>query len=62
MQRELNPWVDIVEASVPFWWVRTFAGGLIVSGTLCLIYNMWMTAKSDKPYVEEPHYAALGAE
>lgn len=62
MQRELNPWVDIVQASVPFWWVRTFAGGMFVAGLLCLLYNMWMTARSDEPYVEERHYVPLGAE
>ncbi len=55
MQRELNDWMDIVDASVPFWWVRTFAGGLILIGTLCGVYNMWMTARSGSAYVEEKH-------
>ena len=55
MQRELNPWVDMIQASIPFWWVRTFAGGMMVAGVLCLLYNMWMTTRSEERYVEESH-------
>ena len=53
LQRELNPWTDIVAASVPFWWVRTFSGAMILGGLLCLLYNMWMTTGSPRGYVEE---------
>ncbi|MFT4538397.1 MAG: cytochrome c oxidase cbb3-type subunit 1 [Planctomycetota bacterium] len=56
MQKELNPWTDILRSSVPFWWVRTFSGGMMITGTLCALYNMWMTARSDRVYVEEGHY------
>lgn len=62
MQRELNPWTDILEASVPFWWVRTFAGGLMVTGLLCCLYNMWATVRSDRDYEEERHYVPVPAE
>jgi cytochrome c oxidase cbb3-type subunit 1 len=63
MQRDLNPWTDIIAASVPFWWVRTFAGGLMVAALLCLLYNMRMTMRSERPYREEDHLAvAAGAE
>ena len=62
MQRELNPWSDIIQASIPFWWVRTFAGGLIVGGLLCALYNMWMTARDGAEYVEEPHYVPVSAD
>ncbi len=62
MQRELNDWMDIVDASVPFWWVRTFAGGLMLIGVLCTLYNMWMTARSDVAYVEERHLIPAEAE
>ncbi len=55
MQRDLNHWMDIVEASVPFWWVRTFSGGLLLTGLLCSLYNMLMTARRGAPYVEENH-------
>ncbi len=53
MQRELNPWSDIIEASIPFWWVRTFAGGLMVAGLLCMLYNMRATLKSNELYDPE---------
>ncbi len=55
MQRELNDWSDIVSASIPFWWVRTFAGGLMLAGLFCGLYNMWMTARSSVAYEEDRH-------
>lgn len=61
MQKGLNPWSDMVDASVPFWWVRTFSGGLFIAGLMCGLYNMWMTARSREEYVEEEHYIALDA-
>lgn len=63
MQRELAPWSDMVVSSVPFWWVRTFAGGLMLGGLLCNLANMWLTATSGEPYVEENHLVPVdGAE
>ena len=62
MQRELNPWSDIMEASVPFWWVRTFSGGMMIVGLLCMLTNMWMTARSDRVYVEETHFVPATAD
>lgn len=56
MQKDLAPWNDIVVASVPFWWVRTFSGGLMIAGLMCSLYNMWMTARVGRPYVEDEHY------
>jgi cytochrome c oxidase cbb3-type subunit 1 len=53
MQRDLNDWSDILRMSEPFWWVRTFSGGMLVVGLLCGIYNMWMTAKAGAAYEEE---------
>ncbi|MFT5284189.1 MAG: cytochrome c oxidase cbb3-type subunit 1 [Planctomycetota bacterium] len=61
MQRELNHWSDIIEMSVPFWWVRTFSGALLIGGVLCLLYNMYATAKSDVLYVEENHLIPVDA-
>jgi len=63
MQKGLNPWSDMVESSVPFWWVRTFSGGMFVVGLMCGLYNMWMTARSpqEREYVEESHYVPLEA-
>ncbi len=62
MQKSLTPWNDILEMSVPFWWVRTFAGGMFVAGLLCLLYNVWMTARCGEPFVEEDHLVPLSAE
>jgi cytochrome c oxidase cbb3-type subunit I len=62
MQRELNPWSDMVMASIPFWWVRTFSGGMMITGLLCGAYNMYMTARSDREYVEDAHYIAAEAD
>ncbi len=62
MQRELNPWIDLVRASVPFWWVRTFAGGMMIVGAMFGVYNMFMTARSGEAYVEEAHLVPLASE
>ncbi len=60
MQRELNHWSSIIDVSVPFWWVRTFSGGMLIASLLCLLYNMWMTARgpSAQPYASENHVVA----
>ena len=62
MQRELADWMDIIRMSIPFWWVRTFAGGMLISGLLCALYNMWMTLRNTEEYVEERHLVPLEAE
>jgi len=50
MFKNMAPWMRIVDALKPFWWLRTFAGAMIITGVSCFIYNLWMTAKHDKPY------------
>lgn len=62
MQKDLNPWSDIIQASVPFWWVRTFAGGLMLCGLFCLLHNMWATTRSDEEYRPDQHLVPLTAE
>ena len=62
MQRDLNDWSDVIVAEVPFWWVRTFSGALLVCGLLCSLYNMWKTARVDARYEEERYLVAHGAE
>ena len=60
MQKNLNPWTDLLDMSVPFWWVRTVAGGMFISGLLCMLYNMIATATSPgDEYVEEDYLVAL---
>lgn len=39
----LAPFMDSVRYSVPFWFVRTFSGLMIIAGILSLVFNMWMT-------------------
>ncbi|MDX1704993.1 cytochrome-c oxidase, cbb3-type subunit I [Pseudidiomarina sp.] len=44
--------IEGVEASYPFWFIR-FAGGLfIVAGMLLMAYNVWLTIRAGKPTVE----------
>ncbi len=62
MQRDLNPWTDILDASLPFWWVRTFAGGMMLAGLLCWVHNLWMTARGPRVYTEESHWLPQPAE
>jgi len=62
MQKGLNDWSDLVLASVPFWWVRTFAGGMLLTGALCALYNMWMTARAGDAYAEDKHLVAATAD
>ncbi len=57
--RGLAQWEMSVVYSVPFWWVRTFAGTGILIGQLLLFLNMWWTARA----APQPHQtlAAAGA-
>jgi cytochrome c oxidase cbb3-type subunit 1 len=42
--KELAPWEASVTSSVPFWWVRSFAGILITLGVVAFALNMLWTA------------------
>ena len=46
MQKNLSPWLEILAALKPFWWVRTFAGGMILVGQVLFVWNLWMTARA----------------
>jgi len=35
---------------------------MILTGLLCLLYNMWMTARTEGPAVEEDYLVALAAD
>jgi cytochrome c oxidase cbb3-type subunit I len=43
MWRALSPFIDSVAASVPFWWVRTFSGIMILVGETCFLVNLFAT-------------------
>jgi cytochrome c oxidase cbb3-type subunit I len=53
MQKDLNPWEQIIDAQAPFWLFRTVTGALLITGMLCQAYNMLMTAKAGRPFEEE---------
>ncbi len=48
MMRALSPWGEILRALHPFWILRTVAGMAIMAGQICLLVNMWATARSSK--------------
>ena len=50
MAKSLSPWMTIIDTLRPFWWIRTFAGGMILSGLCCFLWNLWKTATTPKPY------------
>ena len=41
----LNHWGQSVIDSMPFWWVRSVAGVLIISGQVLFLYALWATAR-----------------
>ncbi len=46
----LAHWAESVIASMPFWWVRTFSGLLIIAGQGCLFWALWATARAPKAH------------
>ncbi|HEY5599181.1 MAG TPA: hypothetical protein VIK48_00705, partial [Candidatus Manganitrophaceae bacterium] len=49
----LNPFIDSVRFSMPFWWVRTLTGLMITAGILVFLYNLWRTALGKPAYFTE---------
>ncbi|HEY8514075.1 MAG TPA: cbb3-type cytochrome c oxidase subunit I [Candidatus Binatia bacterium] len=41
----LAHWGQSVKDSMPFWWVRTFAGLMIITGQVFFLYALWATAR-----------------
>ncbi len=41
----LNPWMESVRYSIPFWFVRTLSGLLMTAGYFAYAYNFFMTGK-----------------
>ena len=56
--RGLAHWGESVIASMPFWWVRTFAGLVIIGAQGLFVYALWATARQP---TEAPQTAPLGA-
>ncbi len=55
--KELAPWEMSVVSSVPFWWVRTLSGVMVLIGVGLLAWNMWCTARA--PQAAERRETAL---
>jgi hypothetical protein len=62
MQKNLSPWLQILAALKPFWWVRTFAGGMIVAAQALFAWNLWMTARRGGRYDYRTDLAELAGE
>jgi cytochrome c oxidase cbb3-type subunit 1 len=54
----LAHWGESVVASMPFWWTRTVAGLVIVSGQGCFLYALWATARQPDAAIEAAPEAA----
>ena len=42
--KEMAPWEASITSSVPFWWLRTLSGTIMITGVLTFVVNMAMTA------------------
>ncbi|MEI7685953.1 MAG: cbb3-type cytochrome c oxidase subunit I [Planctomycetota bacterium] len=42
----LQPWDESVMVSLPFWYIRAFAGMAIIAGQVCFWYNLYKTYRS----------------
>jgi cbb3-type cytochrome oxidase subunit 1 len=54
----LSHFGESVVASMPFWWARTFAGLLIVTGQGFFFYALWATAREPATTPEAVKVAA----
>ncbi len=50
----LVSWESSIIYSIPFWWVRTGAGILMIAGQLGLFLNMWWTSSAGKKIDSPP--------
>jgi len=57
----LSHWGESVVASMPFWWVRTVAGLLIITGQGLFFYALWATARQPAAVPSQAPVAATGS-
>jgi cbb3-type cytochrome c oxidase subunit I len=50
--------IDSVKAISPFWVVRSFGGWMMITGAVCFVINMYMTAKVGVPITDDLEEAA----
>ena len=56
----LNHWGESVVASMPFWWTRSIAGLLIITGQGLFFYALWATARQPAAVPSHAPVAATG--
>ena len=52
--RSLVPFIDSVRVSVPFWWVRSFSGVMILVSETCFVVNIYMTWRESRRNAAQP--------
>ena len=53
----LNPWMDSIRFSIPFWFVRTVTGVMIIVGFILYVYNIYMTSRKEPVEAFQPQEA-----
>ncbi|MEZ4815440.1 MAG: cbb3-type cytochrome c oxidase subunit I [Bdellovibrionota bacterium] len=64
MWRSMAPFIDTVNASIPFWWVRTLSGIVILCGEVCFLVNLyltWQDSRGFKPELQIDSSTQVGA-
>ena len=59
MWRSLAPFIDVVRASVPFWWARTLSGIVILVGESIFMINLYLTWQESRQ--KRPEFQVEGA-
>lgn len=54
MWKAMAPFIDSVAASMPFWWVRTFTGIMILAGEGCFLVNLYLTWQESRGKAPAP--------
>ena len=53
----LSPWMESVRFSIPFWFVRTITGIMIIIGFILYAYNFYMTSRKESVPAVQPQEA-----
>lgn len=62
MWKSMAPFIDSVAASVPYWWVRSFTGIMILVGESCFIVNMYLTWQESRRQLPSGNPLITGAQ
>jgi cytochrome c oxidase cbb3-type subunit 1 len=57
----LQPWEESIRVSLPFWWIRVFAGLAFIAGQVLFFTNVYLTLRSvRKVHAKAAEAAAVG--